>query len=288
MMKGDMKLRREKAINKVHKAITDHGGTTLMAAGLAAVVPGITGIAAFRAGARLFEISQNGVALDLGLGGIQSREEARKISYEIPIETMAAKVKGFRNVLGEEAFITVGFPGIWSHWAPVEFTDHEAKLISLAGTDGLHVHKTTVEDHADIAVIAHKYGMLIEGYITGEKPDSLKAFPDGVPAKNLKDVERLTSELQDAGVDLIGLITGQTYLGHKSEGPTEEQIERLKVMINAAKVPTMVHSGVTPLNVVNYKELGVDIVVVGTAFDEVAQSAIDKAVKSILKPHSII
>src|SRR5690606_29955018 len=101
------------------------------------------------------------------------------------------------------AFISVGAPGLWTHWSPTVFSEAEALELSAAGADCLHVHKSTVSDYEVIAELSHKYGMLVEGYISDPNPDTVDLFEDGVPATTSPDVAARTRDLESAGVDLI-------------------------------------------------------------------------------------
>lgn len=284
MITGDMKLKREGGLKKVLDAIKLHNGSTILSAGITSMVPGITSIAAEAAGAKMLEISQNGIALNQGLLGVKNRHEARKVSYQIPMSDMAKHVRGVRNVVSDDVFITVSVPGVWTHTAPTILLDEHAYLLSYSGADGLHVHKSTVEDYHAIAELAHKYGMLIDAYIS-EPPESLNVHLSsysGVPAATPKEIEQKVKELEDAGADMIGLLTGKTYMGAKAGQMSPQFEERLLALKASAKVPTMVEGGVTPDNAAGYKKLGIQILVVGTFFDDIVKDAVKKTIEKIL------
>jgi cyclase len=283
-MIGDMILRRQMGMAKVRKAIAEHGGTTLMSAGLTSIVAGILGKAAAEAGARIFEISPNGIALDLGLEGVSSRPQARRMSYRVPIEDICRRVAGFRAVLGDEVFITVSMAGLWTYLSPCPFTDREAYLLATAGADCLHVHKVTLEDHANIVEVAHQNGILVEAYIADpEEPDPASHYGFlGVPAANPEEVAKCVREMEGVGVDLMGLVTGKTYQGLKSNEITPKERERIEALVQTATQPTILEGGITPANCHAYKATGVNIIVVGTAFDQVCQNCIRDTVKELL------
>ena len=286
MMKGDMDLKIRQGRKKIEDAIKLHHGSTILAAGITSMVPGITGIAAEAAGAKMLEISQNGIALLQGLHGVKNRTEARKVSYQIPMSDMAKHTRGLRNVVSDDVFITISVPGVWTHTAPTPFFEEHALLLSYAGADGLHVHKSTVEDYHGIADLAHKYGMLIDAYIS-EPPKNIDVHASsysGVPAATPKDIEARVKELEDAGADTIGLLTGKTYMGMKAGEISPQMEERLLALKSSAKVPTMVEGGITPDNAGGFKKLGVQILVVGTAFDDVVKDAVIKFIQKILVP----
>lgn len=283
-MNGDMVIRRKYGMAKVQKAIEEDGGTTLMSAGLTSIVAGILGIAAAQAGAKIFEISPNGIALDLGLEGLNNRPDARKISYRVPTETIAQRVAGFRAVLGDDIVITVGTSGLWTYLSPCPFTDEDAYQLAAAGADCLHVHKTTLEDYASIAEIAHRFGLLVEAYI-GE-PEEVNVTGHlgflGVPAATPSEVSRCVSDLEQAGIDLVGLLTGKTYMGLKSGEILPEERERISALTESATKPTILEGGITPQNAKAYKETGVNIIVVGTAFDQICQKVVGETVRKLL------
>jgi cyclase len=283
-MKGDMVIRRQIGMAKIQKAIAEHGGTTLMSAGLTSIVAGILGWSASQAGAKIFEISPNGIALDIGFEGLHSRSDARKISYRIPTETIAQRVAGFRAVLGDDVFITVANSGLWTYPSPCPFTDEDAHLLATSGADGLHVHKTTIEDYALIAETAHRYGLLVEAYIGEPEEVNLSGHFGflGVPAATPDDVSSCVHSLEQAGIDLIGLLTGKTYQGLNSGEILPDEQEKIDALLESATHPTILEGGITPINFRAYKATGVNIIVVGTAFDQVCQKAVSEAVKELL------
>jgi hypothetical protein len=283
-MKGDMVIRRQIGMAKIKKAIAEHGGSTLMCAGVTSIVAGILGWSAAQAGAKIFEISPNGIALDIGFEGLHSRPDARKISYRIPTETIAQRVAGYRAVLGDDVYITVANSGLWTYPSPCPFTDEDAYLLAAAGADGLHVHKTTIEDYAYIAEIAHRYGLLVEAYI-GEPEEVILSEHFGflgVPAATPDDVSSCVHDLEQANVDLIGLLTGKEYQGLNSGKIVPSELKRINAFLKSATHPTILEGGITPINFRAYKATGVNIIVVGTAFDQVCQKAITEAVKELL------
>src|SRR5690625_3619007 len=117
MFKGDMKYRRENAIKKVWDAIEEHNGQTLLSTGITgddarvakAVVDG---------GIKLLEPNHPAVALAKGHKGITTMGEAEKIRHEITVEEMGDIVEGVRNVVGNEPFITIAIPGVFTELIP--------------------------------------------------------------------------------------------------------------------------------------------------------------------------
>ena len=164
-MIGSMKYRRDSAMSKVRKAIADHNGCTILSAGITSIVPGITALAAVEAGVRMIEISQNGVALDYGFMGVKDRRRAIRVSHLLPTEWMVQKVEGMRNVLGDDVFIAVGTPGLWTQPGPARFDDDLGLALARAGADGLHTHFSTLEDLEEATKIAHRCGLVVDAYI---------------------------------------------------------------------------------------------------------------------------
>lgn len=288
MFVGDMNLKRKIGLQKVLDAIELHHGTTILSAGITSMVPGIATAAAEAAGIRMFEISQNGVALNQGLDGVTNRRDGRKISYKVPMVDMAKQVVGTRNVVLDDVYIAVSVPGLWTHTSPTPFLEEHALLLSYSGADGLHVHKSTVEDYHEIAGLAHRYGMLIDAYVS-PAPSDLDVHSrsySGVSASTLSEVETRVKELEDAGVDMIGLDTGKGQMGLKAGEIAPEIRERGLALIGAATVPTLIEGGVTPLNAPGYTELGFNILVVGTVFDDLVRKTIRDTITEILKQYT--
>ena len=285
MSVGDMELKRRIGLQKIRNAIRLHNGTTIMSAGITAMVPGITTAAAEAAGVRIFEISQNGVALNQGLHGATNRHDVRRVSYQLPMEDMAKHVRGTRNVVSDDVFIAVGAPGIWTQTSPTPFLEEHALLLSYSGADGLDVHKASIEDYRTIGELAHKYGMLMAAYIL-PKQDVLDIFSSpyfaGIEAETPKHVEKVTKDLEAVGADMVGLVTGKTYAGLKATQVSKQEEERILAMVGAATVPTLVQGGITPDNAAGYKRLGAQILVVGTVFDDLVRVAIKDCVDKIL------
>lgn len=277
MIIGDMERKREFGLKKVEEAIKAHNGTTLLSTG-------ITGddaraaLAAVQAGARLLEPNHPAVALARGHKGVKSMHAAEDLRYEISMDEMAKVVQGVRNVVGPDIFITVGAPGSFTETMPIPFSEEDAHKLSLAGADGIHTHKSTIQDLTDIVQVAHKYGLLIDAYIA--HPSDRHLF--GIPAHNSQEVADYAKAMQDIGVDLIGLMTGMSYEGVTAGEIAPETRERLDAMISAVTVPTLAEGGINKDNYKAFIGAGVNILVVGTAIDDMVREAVKKAVKSFI------
>lgn len=285
MLKGDMGVRLEIGRDKIRQAIDLHSGSTIMSAGITSMVPGIATIAAIQAGIRMIEISQNGVALLRGLHGVTNRSDARKVSWQLSIEEMVDHLVATRRVVPIDVYISIGVPGLWTHTAPVRFGEEEAQLLAQAGADGLHTHKITVEDHESMVELAHKYGLLVEGYVSTPPTDLDIGAPSygGVPAGSPQEVGQRVRDLEAVGVDLVGVSSDSRYAGESSGGLTSLEKDRVRALVEAASVPTIAMGGVTTENIALYRELGVDIMIVGTLFDDVTKNAIGHLIDQLLE-----
>jgi len=278
MIIGDMQRKREFSLKKVTDAITAHGGTTLLATG-------ITGddarfaLAAVKAGARMLEPNHPAVALARGHRGVTTMHAAEDVRHEIAFEEMRKVVEGVRAVVGPEIFITAGIPGSFTETMPTPFTEEQAYALSRAGADGLHTHKSTLKDLKDVVDLCHKYGMLVDAYIA--HPSDRHLF--GIPAETPEDVAEIAKGMQDIGVDLIGLMTGMSYEGVAAgEIPTIVR-QRLEALIKSVSVPTLAEGGINAVNFKAFIGTGVNVLVVGTAFDDIARKAVQETVGVFLQ-----
>ncbi len=204
--------------------------------------------------------------------------DAEMVRHEIKLEQMLEATTGVRNVVGEEIFITVGLPGGFTEVMPVELTDEDFKKIALSGADGLHTHKSSIEDLKEWVNKAHQYGLLVDAYIG--HPSDLHTF--GVPAETPEDVARVAKELEDIGVDFIGLMTGMSYEGVAAGEIHPVVEERVKALVSSVSVPTLAEGGINLQNFRKFKELGVNIIVIGTAIDNLVMEAAADVVKTLL------
>jgi cyclase len=266
MIVGDMHQKREVGRRKVLEAIKLHGGTTLLATGVAGDDARMA-LAAVEAGAKLVEHK-----------GVTNMHDAENVRHEITLTQMAEVIRGVRNVVGPDIYITVGAPGTFAEVVPTPLTDEDMALMSRAGADGLHTHKSTIEDLKAVVDLGHKYGLLIDAYIASPRDRHLF----GIPADKPVDVSEIAKKMQDIGVDFVGLMTGMSYEGAKAGEIAPPVKERLEAMLKAVTVPTLAEGGI---NVDNFKAFigtGVNIIVVGTAIDDMAKAAVRDSVKLFL------
>jgi len=277
MIVGDMQRRRDFAMKKVHEAIEAHGGTTLLSTG-------ITGddarfaLAAVKAGARMIEPNHPAVALARGHRGVTNMHAAEAVRHEIPMQEMARVIAGVRAVVGPEIFITAGVPGSFAELVPMPFTEEDACMLAQAGCDGIHTHKTTFEDLKDMVDVAHKYGLVIDAYIA--HPADKHLF--GIPAETPQDVADAACHMQEIGVDLVGLMTGMSYEGIAAGEIAPPVRARLEALLRSVTVPTLAEGGINLQNYKAFMGTGVNILVVGTAFDDMARNAVTQAVEAFI------
>ncbi|HMM19897.1 MAG TPA: histidine biosynthesis protein [Selenomonadales bacterium] len=277
MIKADMQRKMELARQKVLKAIELHGGTTLLSTGITGDDARMAK-AAIDAGARMLEPNHPAVVLARGYKGVTSMHKAEQIRHEIPIAEMAKVTSGVRQIAGPDIYITVGIPGGFTEVLPTLLTDADFKLMSEAGADGLHVHKTGLDDLEEIVKKAHFFGLLVDAYIG--RPQDLHPF--GIPAETPEEVAKVAVEMEKIGVDLIGLMTGMSYEGIAAGEIPEIIRERLKALVESVHVPTLAEGGINVQNQKAFRNTGVNILVVGTAIDDMAGNAVKEAVRSFL------
>ena len=278
MIINDMILKLEKGREKVHNAIKEHNGSTILSTGITGDDARMAK-AAVDAGAKLLEPNHPALALARGHKGVTNMHAAEQIRHEITLDQMLESAKGVRQVVGNDIFITIGVPGGFTELMPVILTDDDFIKIAKSGVDGLHTHKSSIEDLKIWVEKAHKYGLLVDAYIG--HPTDLHTF--GVPAETPDDVSRIAKEMEKIGVDFIGLMTGMSYEGIEAGKIHPFMEERLKALKSAVKVPTIAEGGINKTNFKAFKDLGINILVIGTALDNIAANAIKKELADFLK-----
>ncbi len=148
----------------------------------------------------------------------------------------------------------------------------------MSGADGVHIHKSTIEDLKDVVKCAHKYGLLVDAYIG--HPTDLHTF--GVPAETPEEVAKVAKEMEEIGVDMIGLMTGMSYEGVAAGEIHPETKARLEALVSAVKVPTLAEGGINAVNYKAFKGTGVNILVIGTSIDNVVSEAATNVIKQFL------
>ena len=88
--------------------------------------------------------------------------------------------------------------------------------------------------------------------------------------------------MESAGADMIGLMTGMSYEGTKAGEIPSVMKERIQALVESVKVPTLAEGGINSVNQKAFRNTGINIIVVGTAFDDCAAQAIHSSVKCFL------
>ena len=151
--------------------------------------------------------------------------------------------------------------------------------MAMSGADGLHVHKSSPHDLEAVCRLAHKYGLCVDAYI-GKSTDR-HVF--GLPADTHADVGKVARQMEDMGVDLIGLMTSMSYDGLSAGEIPQDVIDRLGALVGAVKVPTLAEGGINSGNFKAFKSTGVNILVVGTSLDDVARKAVQAEARVFLE-----
>ena len=278
MINGDMKQKMELARKKVLAAIKAHHGTTLLATGITGDDARMA-LAAVQAGAHMIEPNHPALALARGYKGVTSMHAAEELRHEITMEQMAEAIRGVRNVVGKDIYITVGAPGTFAEVMPTPLKDEGVVLLARAGADGLHTHKATIEDLKDVVDLAHQNGLLVDAYIA--HPADRHLF--GIPCETPQDVADTAKRMEDIGVDFVGLMTGMSYEGVKAGEIAAPVKARIEALVKAVSVPTLAEGGINLENFKAFIGTGVNIIVVGTAIDDVARKAVDQVIKTLLQ-----
>lgn len=277
MIIGDSKQKREKALKKVRDAINEHGGTTILSTGITGDDARLAR-AAVAGGAKMLEPNHPALALARGHKGVFTMHAAEQVRHEIPLDEMLKAAKGVRNVVGESIYITVGVPGGFTEILPLELKEEDFFKIAMSGVDGLHIHKSNLEDLKDVVKYAHKYGLLVDAYIG--HPSDLHTF--GIPAETPEEVAEVAKAMEEIGVDMIGLMTGMSYEGTAAGEIHPKVKERLLALVSAVSVPTLAEGGINDTNYLAFKDTGVNILVIGTSIDNVVCDAATNVVKKFL------
>lgn len=277
MIKNDMKLKMEKSMEIVHRAIEKGNGHAILSTGITGDDARLAR-AAVEGGATLLEPNHPAVALARGIHGVNSMHEAEKYRHEITVEQMAEVTRGVRDVVGENIYLTVGIPGGFTEVKPKIIQDEDFLKMSLAGANGLHTHKSGLKDLEEIVQKANKYGLCVDAYIG--LPSDLHTF--GLSAEQPEEVAKLAKQMESIGVSMIGLMTGMSYEGVDAGEIHPFLKERLQAMVEAVNIPTLAEGGINLDNYKAFKETGVNILVIGTSIDKMVEQAAKKVVSDFL------
>ena len=264
MFKGDMDYKMERSKEKVHHAIEGHGGCTILSTGMTGDDARLAK-AAVDSGIKMLEPNHPALALARGYKGVTSMHDAEMIRHEININQMVEVVRGIRGVVPEDVFITVGIPGGFTELVPTYVEEEDFYQLSRNGADGIHTHKSTLNDLQEWTEIAHKYGLLVDAYI-GSKSDKHRF---GICAETPEEVFQVAKDMQSIGVDMIGLMTGMSYNGTSADQIHPLICEKLVALSEAVDVPIIAEGGINLYNCSVFKDLKVNILVIGTAIDDI-------------------
>lgn len=108
----------------------------------------------------------------------------------------------------------------------------------------------------------------------------------GIPAAGTggssEEVATVARRMEEIGVDMIGLMTGMSYGGAAAGSIPNEIKDRLASLTSSVSVPTLAEGGINADNFHAFRGTGVNIIVVGTSFDDVARSAVADMAKKFI------
>ncbi|MBD8959318.1 MAG: hypothetical protein EGQ82_02460, partial [Clostridiales bacterium] len=204
MIRNDMKKRMEIARAKVTHALELGGGHTILSTGMTGDDARMAR-AVCEAGVKMLEPNHPGVALARGHKGVVAMHASEQVRHEITMEQMAEVTRGVRAVCPKDTYITVAIPGGFTEIVPLPLTEADFQMMALAGADGLHTHKSSIEDLEELVTMAHKYGLLVDAYIG--KASDLHTF--GLPAETPEEVAEIYKK---AGYDVIAITDHWNHL----------------------------------------------------------------------------
>ena len=259
MIRNDMKKRMDIARAKIAHALELGGGHTILSTGMTGDDARLAR-AVCEAGVTMLEPNHPAVALARGHKGVVTMHAAEQVRHEITVAQMAEVTRGFTEVV------------------PMPLTEADFETMALAGADGLHTHKSSIEDLEELVTMAHKYGLLVDAYIG--KASDLHTF--GLPAETAEEVAKTAKMMQEVGTDMIGLMTGMSYEGVAAGEIHPEVKERLCALVESVSVPTLAEGGINATNFRAFKDTKVNILVIGTSIDKMVEKAAQDAVRDFL------
>jgi pentose-5-phosphate-3-epimerase len=272
-----MRKRMEIGRAKVARALERGGGHTILSTGITGDDARLAR-AVCEAGVSMIEPNHPAVALARGYKGVTTMHDAEEVRHGITLAQMAEVTRGIRAVCPKDTYITVGIPGGFTENVPMPLREEDFALMALAGADGLHTHKSSIEDLAELVEMAHKYGLLVDAYIG--KASDLHTF--GLPAETPEEVAKVAKMMQDVGTDMIGLMTGMSYEGVAAGKIHPEVKERLCALVESVSVPTLAEGGINANNFRAFKDTKVNILVIGTSIDKMVEKAAQEAVTQFM------
>jgi imidazole glycerol-phosphate synthase subunit HisF len=289
-MRDSARLKLAVGKAKVDAAIKDGNGTAIYAAHL---LPHLGHLlpTVLDAGVRMVEITSGSIWLDQHPPTIHVHEggryEARKWAHVVTTEELATRVRQLRGPLGDDVFLNVGAAGTSNSLGPARFTTDDAFLLSAAGADGFHVHLSNLEELKDLVEIAHENGLLVEAYISTFVSSTDQFSYMGIAAENPEEVAKAARAMEQIGVDIVGFMFSSDPMFYSHVGASEtlpDDVANKLVSLRAAvSVPISVEGQITVSNAQQLREIGVDILVLGTHFD----LAIENAIRGVVHQFSV-
>ena len=240
---------------KVTHALELGGGHTILSTGMTGDDARMAR-AVCEAGVKMLEPNHPGVALARGHKGVVAMHASEQVRHEITMEQMAEVTRGVRAVCPKDTYITVAIPGGFTEIVPLPLTEADFQMMALAGADGLHTHKSSIED--------------------------LEEHTFGLPAETPEEVATTAKMMQEVGTDMIGLMTGMSYEGVAAGEIHPEVKERLCALVESVSVPTLAEGGINATNFRAFKDTKVNILVIGTSIDNMVKKAAQDAVREFL------
>jgi len=277
--RADMKIKKQKGIEKVWAAI-EKNNPTVMVTGIPATEPRFI-IPAIEAGARIFETNHPALAFSQAHRGVKTQAQAIPYRYEVKMADMVELVRRLRRVIPDDAVLNVAAPGFFTEYGPAVVTEEDIYELSLAGADALHTEKSDPEDLATLIKWADKYGLFVDANIYNpEVKDSLSTA--GFHATTPSEVSEVAKRLEGMGVAMIGIRLSILYQGLKETPIDPYDLERLSALAKAVSAPTFALGGINPYNYKALKGTGVQIMAIGTAYDIHLQNETRKMTEQFL------
>lgn len=285
MIRDSARLKRAVGKAKVDAAIEQGGGTALYAAHLLPHFGHLLPVL-LATGVRMYEITSGSIWLDKHPPSLRLQEggryAARPRYHLVTVEEIVERIHQLREPLGEDVYLNVTPPGAANSIGPTRFTAEGAFQLAVAGADGLHVHLSSLSELKDLVDIAHGTGLLVEAYINQWVGEADEFSYMGIPAANPQEVADAGRAMEEIGVDIVGLMFSRDpkfySLQDAGDSLPGDVDERLCALREAVSIPISVEGQVTPGNADRIREIGADIIVLGSHFDV----AIEKALESVV------
>lgn len=283
----DARFKLARNRHKIDEAIAAGGGTALYAAHvfphLGRFLPVLK-----EAGIRMVEFTAGTVYAANNPPSDRLYEGGRTASanwqHTVTWQEMAEFVRAIRDPLGPDVYLNVGPPGVANVIGLTRFTDEAAYGLSAAGADGLHTHLSSYEEVESLVGVAHSCGLMVEAYITEYVSDVDDYSYLGIPANTAEEVAEAGRRLEEAGVDIIGLLFAKGsgassmdkdfYVVEETGEALPQRVdERLSALRESVETYVSIEGQVTPANSGRIREIGADVIIIGAHFDLAVEKA---------------